>query len=56
MLAADRHPAILKDQVTSPGGVTIAGVRSLEKSGFRSALIEAVIAASQRSKEMTRQG
>ena len=56
MLAADRHPAILKDQVTSPGGVTIAGVRSLERSGFRSALIEAVIAASERSKEMTRQG
>ena len=46
------HPALLKDRVTSPGGTTIAGIAHLERSGFRSALIEAVQTASQRSKDL----
>ena len=46
------HPDVLRDKVTSPAGTTIEGVRVLEKCGVRSALIEAVMAATNKSKSL----
>lgn len=51
MLLEGMHPAALKDAVCSPGGTTIQGVRTLEKGGFRSAVFEAVINATEKNKD-----
>jgi len=52
VLETGEHPDALRDRVTSPAGTTIEGVRILERGGFRSSLIEAVIAATEKSKEL----
>merc|ERR1712060_433924 len=52
VLKTGKHPGVLKDQVTSPGGTTIAGVHALESAGYRAALMNAVLAASERSQEL----
>lgn len=52
VIETKQHPAALKDAVCSPGGSTLAGVRELERAGFRSAAAECVIAAYRRNKEL----
>ena len=51
-LAAGDHPGVMKDAVCSPGGSTIAGVRTLEERGFRGAAMDAVIAAAEKTREL----
>lgn len=50
--ATGEHPAVLKAQVTSPGGTTIAGLRELEADGIREAFFAALERACQRSIEL----
>jgi pyrroline-5-carboxylate reductase len=51
-----RHPARLRNQVTSPGGTSAAALYYLEKAGFRTALARAVWAAYERSVELGGKG
>jgi len=48
-----KHPAILRDEVTTPGGTAIAAVADLEAHGLRTMLINAVATATARSKELS---
>ena len=52
LLESGQHPGELKDQVTSPGGTTIAGIEALEKGGLRSTVISAVTGATKRSMQI----
>ena len=50
VLDTGRHPAELRDQVTSPAGTTIAGLRVLEQRAVRGAFLDAVLSAAEKSK------
>jgi pyrroline-5-carboxylate reductase len=47
-----RHPVELREEVTSPGGTTVAAMRVLERAGVKSAFLDAVRAATERSREL----
>ena len=44
-LNTGKHPAQLRDEVASPGGATIEGIKALEEGGMRAAVIDAVVRA-----------
>jgi len=52
LLATGEPPAALRASVTSPGGTTAAGLRALESAGMRAAFADAVVAASERSRQL----
>lgn len=54
VLDSGLHPAQLRDMVCSPGGITIAGVATMEETGVRGGFIRAIVSAYERSEEMTK--
>ena len=52
VLKTGRHPAVLKDDVCSPGGSTITAVDQLEQSGIRACMMKAVEAAAKRCDQL----
>ena len=52
VLETGKHPAVLRDMVTSPGGTTIAGIHALENKGVRAAMYDAILAVLKRSEEL----
>lgn len=54
LVATGEKPEILRKQVTSPNGTTMAGITELERCGFQIAIERAVTAATKRSKELGR--
>jgi pyrroline-5-carboxylate reductase len=54
VLETGRHPGVLKDMVTSPGGTTIEGVHELERGGVRAAFMNAVRAAARKARRLGR--
>lgn len=54
VLETGLHPGVLKDQVCSPGGTTIAAVCKLEEQGFRNSIIKAMEACNNRASEINK--
>lgn len=54
VLKTGKHPAILRDEVTTPGGTAIAAIAELESHGLRTMFINAVATATQRSMELSK--
>jgi pyrroline-5-carboxylate reductase len=54
VLETGKHTGTLRDEVTSPGGTTIAGLEQLEANGLRFALMQAVRSATERAQELGR--
>lgn len=54
VLETGEHPGALKDAVCSPAGTTIEGVAALERAGFRNAILEAMAACANKSREMSK--
>jgi pyrroline-5-carboxylate reductase len=48
------HPALLKEAVSSPGGTSIAGLHAMERGGIRGLIMDAIVAATERSTELGR--
>lgn len=51
-LSTNKHPSVLKEMVTSPGGTTITGIHVLEQMGLRGALMNAVEAAALKAEQL----
>ncbi|MBP3646331.1 MAG: pyrroline-5-carboxylate reductase [Clostridia bacterium] len=56
VLDTHQHPAVLKDNVCSPGGTTIEAVQMLEKGGLRAAVMDAMVACAEKNQKMTQKG
>lgn len=54
VLSSGTHPASLKDAVCSPGGTTIEAVEELERKGFRAAVMDAMGACAEKSRQMSK--
>ena len=54
VLETGKHPAVLKDEVTTPGGTAITAIHVLESKGLRSVLIDGIEAAAKRSNELSK--
>ena len=54
VLETGSHPALLKDEVTTPAGCTVDGILELEEGGLRVTLIKAVKRATERARQLAR--